>query len=488
MLAVALFYRADCPTDWDAWDYTAQAVRGHPSDLLLGRWWFVAVMRSAWLLARPVFGLEVHEAFVPMQAVSALCMAGAVVFGMAWTRRLSHSDSAEVIFAALLISGPLMGIYASAVMTESLTVLMLSAAFYTWERALGAGRGRPGWALAAGLAFGVAVNIREPALLLAAWPLVSCLVDRPRGAGRLLAVAGAGAAVTFGAGVLAAWATYPWPEAGYWGNLRQWTQHMAVERRQFPLSLAANLRHMAVYCTIASPLTTLLAAPAAVWAAARRRRVFWLMAALLGNAGAVLMNHDLLVNPRLVVPLVWLLAAPVATAVDAALGLQHGRLRLRLGAATMLIVGVSVGATAYHWDLLLTKHFDHGESQARMLRVLRELPPHSTVICGPGTPVARHLNRLGEKRFDVVASGWDWPRDGSLAERVARAAEARPVYANLDRADWRRTERVGEEWTELHEVAGQYTLRPVGWPLFELRPPRPASEQDAPPRGKTAWP
>ena len=469
MLAVAMFYRAQCPTDWDAWDYCAQAVRGHPSDLLFGRWWFVVTMRVAYLLGRAVFGIGAAEAYLPMQTAAAFIMAGALVAGMAWTYRLTGSRAAEVIFAAIILTGPTMGIYASAIMTEGMTLLMLAIAMWAWQRAICAPRRAAWWALAGGLCFGVAVNIREPAGLLCAWPVISCIIDRPRHGWRLLLVAAGGACITFGVGILGAWAWYPWQDTGYFGNIGRWTASMVAERHQLPVSLKSNLNYLLSYSIAASPTVTLLVGPAILWSLFRKRRMFWLAVATLPYLLSLMVNHDLSVNPRFPIPAVWMLTPVVAAAVGEVIVAARRHYRTWLAAAVILSAGISVVATAAGWGYLENYYFEYVSYQRRMYLSMQNLPDDAVVIAGPGTPVALHLNRLGEKRFNIIASGWDWPGkdlDNHVAELIHNN---RRVYVNLDKRYWSRGPRDSGEWEQLRAAAGKYRIAPAVGPLFELR-------------------
>ncbi len=469
MLAVAMIYRAPVPTDWDAWDYSAQAVMGHSSDLLLGRWWFLATMRLAYLSARAALALPAEEAFTAMQAASALMMGAAVVAGMAWTRRLTRSDAAEVIFAASAISGPMLGIYAPAVMTEPMTLLALSLAFWAWQRAIDAPGGSLRWALAGGLAFGVAIDIREQAVLLALWPAVTCLALRPPRRWRLLAAAAGGAGATLAIGVLGAWAWYPWPE-GYWHNMARWTHSMTAERGTFAVSLAGNLAFAGAYSLIVSPAVA-LALAALPWAIARRRREGWLALGAAGYFATLLANHDLGVNPRFAIPLVWMLL-PLAAGALAAVAVDRGRrYRLRLGAAVLGVAGINVAAVAAGHDDLRRYYFDDCDRKGALHQALLRLPDDAVVVAGAGTPIAFHLNRTRRVRFDVVASGWSWPR-GKLGDLVAqRLAEGKSVYVNLHPDDWRMAARDSGEWGELCDVADRYELSRGPGTLVRLLPP-----------------
>src|ERR1700730_547159 len=123
MLLVALAFRAENPMEWDIWEYAARAIRGHSASLALGRWWFVVVMRWSYQIGEVFFGLTALHGYLAMQIASALMMAGALAALMAWTYRLTKSSAAELLAAALVLPGPLIGLYASTVMTESMALL-----------------------------------------------------------------------------------------------------------------------------------------------------------------------------------------------------------------------------------------------------------------------------------------------------------------------------------------------------------------------------
>src|ERR1700730_11765097 len=110
MFAVALFFRADNPGEWDGWEYVSRAIGGYSTSLALGRWWFVVVMRWSYQLARALFGLTPLQGYVAMQIASSLMMAGALLALMAWTYRLTKSSSAALLVAPLVLPGPLIGL------------------------------------------------------------------------------------------------------------------------------------------------------------------------------------------------------------------------------------------------------------------------------------------------------------------------------------------------------------------------------------------
>ena len=535
MLAVAMVYRVDHLTDWDSWDYAAQAIQGHSSDLLLGRWWFLAVMRGAYLAGRGLWGLDALSGHLAMQVCSALLMATALVVLMAWTRRLTRSVAGEYVVAAVLLPGPFVGIYASAVMTESLTVLMLGLAFWLWEVAIGNGHDlnhkehqdhegetakRMAMAFLAGCAFGVAADIREPAVLFGAWPILSVLTDRPRRGGRLLATAVGGSLLTLGIGVLGAWAWYPWVEKSYFANLFHWTRAMAQEREMFVFHFSDNLGWLVYYCKMTSAVATYLLVPAFMWAVMRGwiwrqqatgngqqvgegtampsdqalvegvagrhsettanplpvaccllppRRFAWLFLACIPYAGSLLFNHDLCINPRFVLPLLWV-TAPVIAGMFVDLALWAGRgFRLRLAGVAIALMAGGGWALASTWPEIDRVYFAYCESMENVYRslmreslvhdetgqpvVVRDVPDGAVVIAGPATPVVFYINRLQVRSFKSIDSGWGWPGKEKLGPLIRQyQAQGRPVYVNVDEGLWHAGTRKYGEWEMLVEA------------------------------------
>ncbi len=491
-LMAGLLYRFPQPVDWDSWDYLAQAIAGQRSDLLLGRWWFIAAMNAVWHAASAA-GFDRMAAFVAMQFTCAAFMAAAVVMGMAWTARLTRSATAEILFAAIVLVGPVVGIYTYSVMTEGLTLLALSTSFWAWQRSCQDAQSRrqaapqtaqslamsKTWALLAGLAFGIAVDVREPVILLAAWPVASCLIERPRRSVWQMALFAGGVAVSLGAGVIGAWAWAPPWGGGYFAGIAQYIADMGAESQRFPLSIAENLKFLFVYSAAAVPAAAVLAVPAAIWAVARRQRRLWaLAAACVPLAAAMLANHDLPINVRHCLPLAWMLAPLAAAALDAWVvhrgtsaesAQKKPMMRAMMTACVLLLGGAAVVAAG--WGTLQVVYFSYAGSQSRSCQAMLALPADAAVIAGPSTPVAQNLNRLGVKRFDLISSGWDWPPD--IASQIEQRVEAgKVVYVFVDTPEWQRVDRTARQWEQLRTVLDAWGMEPSVGPFARLAPRR----------------
>jgi dolichyl-phosphate-mannose-protein mannosyltransferase len=476
VLTAVLALRADLPTEWDSWEYAARAINGETAAMGLGRWWFVVVMHGAFRTGRAFFGLTPINGHVAMQVTAALMMAGAVVALMAWTRRLTQSRAAELIAAALVLPGPVLGLYGAAIMTEGMALLFLTSAFLAWDTALARAQGASAkdawpWALVAGLAFGIAVNVREPVLLFAAWPVLSGFAVGREVRGRLLAIAAGAAAAAFAIGIIGAWLWSPRAD-GYLAGIAQWAGYMASARQRYPVDLAGNLLFFATACLAALPVATALIPSTVGWAVVRRSPLVWLIVATLPYLVANVLNHDLAITGRYAIPFVWLLVPVIAAATVDILG--RSRLRSSLAGSAIAVAGCVVFFLA--WPTIRQTYFDDVASKQRVMNELLAIPESGgagpVIVAGESTPVAGFLVATGLRRFRIIEGGWAWPH-GRAADVVARyLREGADVYVNVERAPASLVlPRDDDEAAERIELARRYGWDTRWWPLVYLIAP-----------------
>ncbi len=509
-LLLGLLLRVDWLTDWDSYDYTVQAVRGRSSDLLLGRWWFIFFMRTAWWVGHGLFGLSELNAFRAMQWANLAAMCLAVVGLMAWTRRLTGHTAVSLLAGGMVVLSPLAALYATAVMTEPIALAALVWALYAWQRAGSGGSERPrgagaAWALLAGGVFGVAVDVREPAVLLAAWPVLACIVYRQPGRWRRLALAVAAMAVTLGVGMAMAAAWRVEGGRGYLANIVHWTELMAEERQRYPITYPFNGVLVIAYLGLAVPAAVLVLAAAGAWAGGRWRRrhgaeakarpaspiglapAAWAAVAAVPYAVSLLVNHDLSINFRFALPLGWMLTPLAACLLGRWLGLPKGRWRDRPVRRRLAAVALSGALLAVGGGLPLGAFIFRDAREKRALcNAMLHLPDRSVVAAGKGTPVAAYLVNMDIcPDFEIIWTGWDFPHE-TLNDVVAEAlAAGRPVYVNADPEHWERALDEPLEWRAIQKLLAAYPpaeADPATAPLVPLAAPttRPATGAGGP--------
>lgn len=486
-LLIACATRAETLTDWDSWNYTGEAIRAQPSALCLGRWWFIALMRWTFLgfcsPQTPAVG------YIPMQFAVAVMTAAAVAALMHWTFLLTGRRDIAIAAGIVAAVSPSLSTYSSAVMTEGPTLLFLSLALIGWEQTLrGAGRGESGnswiapegWAMLAGMSFGIAANMREPAGLFCAWPMVSCFVDRPEGRWRLLTLAGAGAMFTLTFGVMMGWMWRPYltPMAAY----LEWSQYMDKERALCHVNLLANLAFLVFHYILAAPLAAMAfvawgwvkfrnnpGTPAPIVQASTARRLKWLAISTVPFALSTWYNPDLSFNYRLLLPLSWLLAPLGGAAAMAVLQrLQAPGVSL---AARWILAGAITLAVAAGFAFRLVPHMDCANHQARMFKNMLHLPDDALIIPGPGSPAAKFIHDMGARpRWNVLLTGFDWTGDTLAAMVRPHFRAGRHVFINANPKGWTRAGDYNPEWKALQELLSRFPQKPAWGEFVEIFP------------------
>jgi hypothetical protein len=438
-----------------------------------------------------------------MQLAVIASAAGAVGLLVWWVWRLTGSAAAAATAGVVALASPTLAAYSSAVMSECPSLLFLMLAVIAWEWAIRpspasglAGQAarnrrqrslRPGFrALLAGMAFGVAVNMREPLLMVCCWPAVSCLVDRPAGRWLLLAAAAGGAVLTLGAGVVMAGA---WDAgAGFWTILGDYRSYMAEERLTRGFDGWANLLYLLGHTALAAPLGVGLAAAGLLRRAAARRasglwpgrlparRAAWLAASAVPLAAFTWYNPDLSFNWRLALPVAWMLAPLMGVlGAEVLAEVRHqlrsaGRGWARLAAAAACLATLGWLATS---GLALQNHMRYAREQSELFRGLQSLPERAVVIPGPASTTAQYLQRLGfrpEWRVLHTETTWTGP---DLARKIRRQMDlGRRAFVYSRPAGWKRGGDYNPEWDAVAEMLNSFTVGPGRGAFVELLRPR----------------
>lgn len=482
-------------TDWDSFGYAFLGTHQRSSSSYLGRWWYVAVLNGVWLVASRVFGVPLERAHEPMQLVS-LAMACLAATGMAaWTRRLVEGGErlgrgAALWAAAIVVAGPTFWIYSTAVMTEAMALAATTWGFNAWQRALERPPRAALWAAAGGFLFGVAVDIREPLVVLAAWPALSCLIPPRRSPGRvrLLGAGLGGAVASLLLGTLGGWA-WSWRRGfGYFESWRGYVHWITEATDEYPTDYSRNLDAVLEHLEACAPaLTPALAlilvalATDALWRLAPRRRsgeagarptlpripaTGWVAVSAGPYLLTLLVNPDLPFNTRYSLPLAWMLA-PLAGEAAArwVMGREPGATPAwrRWASLRAMAAGAAlVAATMWTAGPIARDHFRTGSSIARLRSSVLALPPDAVLFPGNGTPVAQYMRRMGIRRdLTLIQAGWNFPFD-RVGEIIGEAlAAGRPVYVQPYRYAWSRRDTISRQWRGLFDASVPYTCDPM---------------------------
>ena len=484
-------------TDWDSWNYTGEAIRAQPSALCLGRWWFIALMR--WTFLALGSSANAIHGYVPMQIAVAVMTAAAVAALMHWTFLFTSQRKIAIAAGIVGAISPSLATYCSAVMTEGPTLLFLSLAMIGWEKTIqGAGtlprnaypstlQARPqdswiapeGWAMLAGLAFGIASDMREPAGLLCVWPIVSCFLDRPAGRWRLLTLAAAGATFTLVFGVMMTWVWRPYLTPML--ALREWTQYMEKEQALCHVNLFANLAFLLMHYVMAAPLAA-LACAGWVWLklkgnkasapqldATIARRLTWLAVSTIPFALSTWYNPDLSFNYRLLLPLSWALAPLGGAALVQVV--QHLRAGKQARARQWAVGVVALGFVGALFVARFVPFVDSARHQNHLFNTMMHLPDNALIIPGPGSPAAKFIHDMGARpRWNVLLTGFDWTGDSLTAMVKPHFRAGRHVFVNVDPKGWTRAGDYNPEWKALQDMVGRFGQKPAAGEFVELLP------------------
>ena len=326
-ILMAAIFRPPYFTDWDSFDYAVAAVNGTPSDLALGRMFFIGMHALAWQIAHNGFGLS------PFCTYDLFCNLTIFVGGLAAvaifraTFHLTRSLYAAVLMGVIWITSPLPVVYAGSIMTETPTMLMFALAIFLTEKAIRRTPDPPGKAAAAliglaGACFAVACNMREPLVLFGLYFAGRCLLGPRKWRDRITASAMfvAGFAVFMFIGItLAAW------RLGGYDKLLEafnaWRGQMSQERLDYPNVVPNNVQMLLLFSGAVTIMGLFWSPVAAVyfvrrWIAGRRASglgchptnltpLGWLFIGSGLYLVSLLFNHDTPVNPRFAIPLMF---------------------------------------------------------------------------------------------------------------------------------------------------------------------------------------
>lgn len=419
-LAFILLLRADFLTDWDSYLYTEAALNFQPVELAGGRWFFTAALGVLWQAVNRVAGVDPDSAWRVFSA--AMILPALVNVGLFLSLARRWTDRETAIVATSLFAGSLLvGLYGSAVMTETVTTTCLLGSLVLLSPPP-AGIGRT---FLAGLVFGLGCAIREPLILLV--PLALGLIADPRRLHRGLKIAAflLTLTVVLLVHVLAVRLTAEnWPEIA-----KNWSMGMTRERLMMvdwlPKMIVVNLICLVAWLILFSPFI-LLTLPDQI-KRARTTRPFWL-APLMAGVGLYLLgqiaNHTLVFNPRFVMFPGILLLIPTALALRSKVPVRL-QPPWRLGG---IIIGLNFLILTLLGPVLQDHYFSKSQAARETYTTLTRAPDNALFIPGKLTPAVEMYRKIHRRDWRIIYAGWDFS-DKELVREVELSRQIRrPVF------------------------------------------------------------
>jgi hypothetical protein len=404
-------------TDWDSYLYSYGALNFEPVSLGLGRWFYCVFLGILWRIAQPIFSLDVQNSWLVFALSSAVLAIVNVPLFFVLARRWVDRSTA-FLATCLVASSPLIGIYAGAVMTETLTLtLMLGSVLLVTRRA----DRTPSSAALVGSAvlFGLACSIREPVVFF--FPLYVGLLWNPgsrlKTLGTHVLLFGCCAGSMMFLGWLGAYLTNP-----TWFDIyRQWKAGMLHERESMvsglPSLVFRNLCYYAVFVGVFSPFLVLSIPEQIRWI--RRERPVWSLALASGiglYTVVELVNHTLAFNPRFVIPAGLFLSIFAAKAIVT----QASNVKLPVTWLAPGIVAVHLLLIIAAQPLLNRYLYENKSRPSReVFFSLKNADNRAVFVPGELTPVVEYYHRLYNTGWHIVYAGWCFE-----AEQITQAMES----------------------------------------------------------------
>jgi hypothetical protein len=467
---LTIFFRDPFAGDWDALDYTVNAVRGVPSSMLFGRMLFIFTNHAAYRLAHALFGLQTEHAYLLFKYMVIAQTPFAVVACWTLARELTGSLRAATVAAAMLALSPLFIVYSGQAMTETPSLLLLCVALVTHLRGV---RGRKIWQVFAGAALlGLCVNVREPVGFFGVWLVLApaCYGWKLKRRELLLT---ATACAIFLVCALA-------PFAVWWladvGGYRQawygWVASMRAESALHPVR-PGNIVPFTQLFIIAAPVTVALL-PFAVYREWRKHG--WTPLLVMALVGLfcnlmLLANYSTVINARY-----QLTGLPGLVPLSAAYLVERWTARARGNAwrgfayacATVMSFSLLVGSVVYVFTRqTLANHGMTKEYRARLAR----LPTDAVVMAGGQTVSVNYYRGLGLGRWDVIGTGGGWPGERLTQQIEWHLQQGHRVFVDVDPRLWSMEGWHEQETRALVNLAESFRFRHHSATFYELRPP-----------------
>jgi 4-amino-4-deoxy-L-arabinose transferase-like glycosyltransferase len=489
-LLLTIFFIDPFAGDWDALDYTVNAVRGQPSSMLFGRMLFIFTNHAAYRIAHALFGLQAEHAYLLFKYMVVFQSPFAVVACWTLARDLTASHRAATVAALMLALSPIFIVYSGQAMTETPSLLLLSVALTMHLRGV---RAQKIWQALAGAALlGLCVNIREPVGFFGLWLVLApaCYGWKPGRRELLLTALGCAIFLLCALAPFAVW--WLLDVGGYRQSWYGWVASMRAESALHPVR-PANLLPFTQLFFITAPVAVAVL-PFALYREWRTRGWTPLLALAVVGLFCNLMllgNYSTVINARYQLTglpgFVPLSAAYLVGRWTARTRGAGGDARRDVGGdarrgfiyacATVMSISLLVGSVAYAFTRQTIAN--HGMTKDYRARLAR-LPADAVVMAGGQTVSINYYRGLGLGRWDVIGTGGGWPGARLNDQIEQHLRQGQRVFIDVDPRLWSMSGWHEQETRALVNLAGSFRFRHYSATFYELRPPDDESADDDP--------
>lgn len=473
------YYRNPFLGQWDSFDYTWRIIKNRPSDLFLGRSYYIGYNALIWGAAKRIVHLRPEEAYKVIQLTTILLGSLALVVHFVFVRELVSSEVALLSTIFLMLS-PIYVLYAGCILTEVPMVFFLNAGLAAYLHGLRTRK--KGFFILGSSLIGFSVGIREPAVfffpLLVILPLL--VMDSRRTALAWALVGSLLALFVAAAGPIWFLAT---DYESYTSKIRHWSSHV---QPNYHITLSA-VKTLLFYTLINSPAAVVLTILGLINRFAHKTKsspseprreieeqrapstkllVFFFFASVLPLL-LLLPDPDLRLHPRYELPSVPGITIMAAVFVNDFF--SRSKIREAWKRAFVVSVGLAVLLLASIWINGYNRSQRHKKDVMRYL--LNATPPNAVFIAGSYTPNIEYYKQLHVRPdWRVIGSGWDWPKHDLpfIIKRYLR--EGRPTYLISDRYAWVNLE---QERRDVEMMRRDFHFEKIAPELERLRSSKP---------------
>lgn len=463
--------------DWDALDYTVNALQGHPSSMALGRNLFIFYNHALYVFAHAVFGLPPQRAYLLFKYAVVAQGPLAVVACWILARDFCHSYYEATVAAFLVALSPVLVLYSGQVMTDVPAMLLLTVALVIHLRGIQQQRV---WLVIFGAALlGAGVNLRETVGFYVLWLVIAPFVcGWPRNRrGFLLVIL---SCLVFLAGASAPFLYWFLADPSYRAAWYGWRESMRVESALHPISVR-TVWPWFVFFLASSPLVliTLPMAFVSEWRKHKLSPMLLLAAVGLFANLLLLLNYSTAIGWRYLstgLPaLVPLSSRYLVQLLTRRLGTAHRAFIASVGAIALIAVVLGM----FLWPLRSSSVKVRAASK-EYDRELAKLPRDAVMISGAQSVAVKYWRGIGAGEWDIIGPGAGWPTGQLDAVIAGYLNQGRRVFLDANPLWWQPCGWHVSEIAELVKIEKQFHFRQVTPKIYEIQPPSDPLANDYP--------